>query len=87
MNISLPESVAPGVLADFVTISHTPDYFVFDFVTVVRARPGAAEGDVEIDGQVASRVKVLPSQVFEIMKALEQQLSQWEHETGRAANP
>jgi hypothetical protein len=33
--------------------------------------------------QIVSRVRVPPSQVFEIMKALERQLTAWEQATGR----
>jgi hypothetical protein len=32
------------------------------------------------DATVVSRVRIPPSQVFELMKALEQQLSAWEKE-------
>jgi len=30
-----------------------------------------------------SRVRIPPDQVFELMKALEQQLTMWENETGK----
>jgi hypothetical protein len=36
---------------------------------------------------VVARVRVPPSQVFEIMKALERQLTAWETETGRRTKP
>jgi hypothetical protein len=44
--------------------------------------PPDEDDQQDINTQVVSRVRIPPSQVFEIMKALEQQLSQWEARTG-----
>jgi hypothetical protein len=41
----------------------------------------------QAQAQVVARVRVPPSQVFEIMKALERQLTAWETETGRRPRP
>lgn len=87
VSITMPPDQVTGVHADFVSAWHTQDVFVLDFAAVVGpGRP--AEGPdgqpvTQIDAQVIARVKLPPSQVFEIMKALEQQLSAWESETGR----
>jgi hypothetical protein len=83
MNIRVPEAVAPGALADFVAISHTADYFTLDFVAMLGSRHDASTDRTDIDGQVVSRVKILPAQVFELMKALGEQLTQWETATGK----
>lgn len=82
MNLRVPEAVAPGALADFVAISHTTDYFTLDFVAMLGRRQDESTGRVDVDAQVISRVKILPPQVFELMRALSEQLSQWEAETG-----
>ncbi len=38
--------------------------------------------------RIVSRVRIPPSQVFEIMKTLEQQLTRWENDRGqRPAGP
>lgn len=38
--------------------------------------------------RIVARIKIPPAQVFELMKALEQQLTAWEKETGqRPAEP
>jgi D-alanine-D-alanine ligase-like ATP-grasp enzyme len=84
--ITVPEAVAGGHFADFASIWHTQDFFVFDFAAL-SAPPRAAttdEGDpvVVVPTQVVSRVRVLPAQVIEIMKALATQLDQWENERG-----
>jgi hypothetical protein len=82
-----PEAQVPGVAADMVGVWHTAESFVLDFSAF--ADPARVEIEEGVDvlvqrAQVVARVRIPPSQVFEIMKALEQQLSAWEHETGRA---
>ncbi|MCL1906476.1 MAG: DUF3467 domain-containing protein [Propionibacteriaceae bacterium] len=75
-----PDKVA-GVFADFVRAWHTKDCFILDFsgYTDPPMRDEEAD-DVIQQASVVSRVRVPPSQVFELMKALEQQLSAWESE-------
>lgn len=79
--MQVPEALVGGVLADFVGVGHNAQYFTLDFAAVARTEQNGPDS-VDVFAQVVSRVKILPAQVFEIMKALEQQLSQWEAETG-----
>jgi deoxyribodipyrimidine photolyase len=85
--IEVPESVAGGHYADFASVWHTDDVFVFDFAAL-KAAPAqveTTEGQVVhvVQGQVVARVKMAPAQVWEVMKALNEQLAAWEAETGR----
>ena len=87
MSVHLPEGVVGGHYADFAAIWHTPDYFVFDFAVLaqppaVATAPDGSQVNVA-EAQVVTRVRVPPSQVIEIMKALGQQLDSWERETGQ----
>ncbi|HEX6235399.1 MAG TPA: DUF3467 domain-containing protein [Jiangellaceae bacterium] len=91
MRVSMPDDKVPGVYADFVSVWHTADVFTFDFAALSRP-PARVEGDdgtpvTQAQAQVVARVRVPPSQVFEIMKALERQLTAWETETGRRPRP
>ena len=82
IQIKLPAELSGGVFADFVRAWHTSDAFVLDFATLTE--PPRKEGDhVVLDATVVSRVRIPPPQVFELMKALEQQLSAWEKESGK----
>jgi len=82
IQMNMPPDGAAGVYADFVRAWHTKDAFVLDFANLVE--PPRAEDDVVIlNSTVVSRVRIPPAQVFELMKALEQQLSAWEKETGQ----
>jgi hypothetical protein len=83
LNIELPNDV-PTAFADFASLWHTPDVFVLDFIAMT-SPPQSAEGPdgeeiTAAQGRVIQRVKIPPKQVFELMKALEQQLSAWETE-------
>jgi hypothetical protein len=91
MRVSMPDDKVPGVYADFVSVWHTADVFTFDFAALARP-PARVEGEdgspvTQAQAQVVARVRVPPSQVFEIMKALERQLTAWEQETGRRPRP
>ena len=73
--IHIPEDRLEGSYADFVSVWHSKDVFVLDFA--VLSQPTTPQ---QLTSRVVSRVRIPPSQVFEIMKALEQQLSAWEKE-------
>ncbi len=85
--IEVPPEVVAGSYADFANVWHTQDVFVMDFVSL--ARPPQAATDAEgnpvtlVPGRVVQRVRIPPQQVFELAKALTQQLEFWEQETGR----
>lgn len=82
--IDLPEDVVSGVYADFVSIWHTPGTFTFDFAALAAPPEVSATETGEpltlLKSRVVARIRVPPDQVFEIMKALEQQLTAWEQE-------
>jgi hypothetical protein len=84
--IITPDAQIAGVHADLVGVWHTPDSFVFDFSVVSAPASVHVEGDRRVvtqPAQVVSRVRMPPSQIFEVMRALEQQLSNWERENGQ----
>ena len=76
--IHLPDEEHEGAYADFVSVWHTKDVFVLDFAVLTQPTTPAA-----LNARVVSRVRIPPAQVFEIMKALEQQLTKWEAERGK----
>jgi len=82
IQMNMPSDQTAGVYADFVRAWHTKDAFVLDFANLVE--PVRSEDDtVILNATVVARVRIPPAQVFELMKALEQQLSMWETETGQ----
>lgn len=86
--IDLPPELVAGSYADFANVWHTPTVFIMDFLTL--AKPPSESVDAEtgerrtiVPARVVSRVRIPPEQVFELAKALTQQLEFWEQETGR----
>lgn len=81
-DIDVPTDVEAGAYADFASIWHTNDSFILDFAVLKRPpKPETSESGervIKVPTRVVSRVRIPPSQVFEIMKGLEQQLSMWE---------
>lgn len=80
-HLHIPEDRLEGTYADFVSVWHSRDVFVLDFA--VLAQPTTPQ---QLNARVVSRVRIPPTQVFEIMKALEQQLTAWENE-GKSPPP
>ncbi|MFB8388332.1 DUF3467 domain-containing protein [Microbacterium sp. NPDC055910] len=87
--IDLPPEQIPGSYADFANVWHTPTVFVMDFLTL--AQPPHEEVDqatgerrTVVPARVVGRIRIPPEQVFELAKALTQQLEFWEQETGKS---
>src|SRR5215207_6616735 len=88
--IDLPPELIGGAYADFANVWHTPTVFVMDFVTLAQPPreqldPETGEMRTVVPARVVSRIRIPPEQVFELAKALTQQLEFWEQETGRRA--
>jgi hypothetical protein len=89
--IDLPPEMEVGVHADFVSVWHTPESFVLDFLALKGPAATAQDEDgrpVQLrDARVAARVRLAPTHVFDLMRALEIQLTAWEQETGQRPGP
>lgn len=86
--IEIGQDIEPGVHADFASLWHTPDTFVLDFASLRRMPHVQVDDDtgrqvMKLPTRIVARVKIPPAQVFELMKALESQLTKWELETGQ----
>jgi hypothetical protein len=86
--IEVPPEHVVGVPADFASVWHTPESFVIDFLSARGPaqimEDGGSPAEVQ-DLVVSARVRMPPTHVIELMKALERQLSTWETQTGRRA--
>jgi hypothetical protein len=86
--VEISPDIEPGVPAEFASIWHTPAMFVLDFASL--RQPPHIDEDAEtgdrvliLPTRIVARVRIPPSQVFELMRGLEQQLTAWERETGQ----
>ena len=87
LEIEAGPDIEPAVYADFAALWHTPAIFVMDFAALMGPAQHAQGPDgqavVDAKARIVARVRMPPQQVFELMKALEQQLSAYEQEAGQ----
>lgn len=91
VEITVPPDHEVGAYASFASVWRTQDSFVIDFSTEVRPSEVAKDPDsgttyLHVPARVVSRVRIPPSQVWELMKALEQNLSAYERENAKEAH-
>lgn len=87
VEIGVPDDQEIGVYAGFASVWRTQESFVLDFATEIRPPERVKETETEaeyvhIPARVVSRVRIPPSQVWELMRALEHHLSAYEREHG-----
>ena len=91
LNINVPPEKIEGHFADFASVWHNNETFILDFVSM-SGPPTPVRGDdgqqvAQINCQVVTRVRIPAEQVWEVMKALQQQLGQWEQENPHRRPP
>jgi len=86
INMNLPPEQEAGTYANFAGVWHGADGFVLDFAVVTHPPRPAETGITEINARVVSRVRIPTSQAWELMRALNEQLTQWETEHGAATS-
>jgi len=88
--VTVPPEQETGVYANLLAIWHTQDEFTFDFAVKQPAQMGEAEDGtqvVHVPARVVSRVRVPPGQVFEILKALNENMTHYEQAFGEIRRP
>lgn len=89
--VEMTPEVEVGNHADFVNLWHTPDTIVLDFASL-RQPPylQVEEHGTEVavaPTRIVARLRLPPRQVWELMRALEKELTAWEAETGQSVPP
>lgn len=86
VELSVDAPIEAGAYANFVGVWNLPDCFVLDFAVVTQPPRPAEDDDGEkfmhVSARMVARVRIPPGQVFELMKALNLQLTAWEVHTG-----
>jgi hypothetical protein len=90
INMNLPPEQEAGSYANFAGVWHGADGFVLDFAVVTQPPqpgedPDSGQALTQVNARVVSRVRIPTSQAWELMRALNEQLAQWEDEHGTAA--
>jgi hypothetical protein len=77
INIQVSDDRKYGTYANFLVVSHSPHEFTLDFCQVM---PGKQDGKVQ--AEVVSRVKVAPTMVGKIIRALNTNMTNYEDRYG-----
>lgn len=77
IKIQVEDSLKHGVYANFLVVSHSAHEFTLDFCQIVPSQGG---GQVQAD--VVSRVKVAPTMVGRIIRALNTNMTAYEDKFG-----
>jgi hypothetical protein len=77
IQISINDALKHGIYANFLVVSHSAHEFTLDFCQVL---PGGDGGAVQAD--VVSRVKVAPTMVGKIIRALNTNMTAYEDKFG-----
>src|SRR4051794_4666305 len=86
--LQITEAQAPGVYANFLGVWHTAHEFTLDFA--VTQPPGLAEmadgtAVTRVPCQVVARVKVPPTVLFDFLRTVNENLTNWEQNFGNAS--
>jgi hypothetical protein len=90
-DVEMTTEVEVGIHADFVNLWHTADTIVLDFAAL-RQPPYLQVDDTGVEVAIAptrivARVRLPPKQMWELMRALEKELTAWEKATGERLPP
>lgn len=85
----VPPEMEGGVYANFLGVWHTAHEFTLDFSATLPAEPApeGSSGKVRVPCRVTARVKVPPTLVFDIIRALNDNLSGYEDKFGAIQRP
>jgi hypothetical protein len=83
--VQVPPDMEPGVYANFLGVWHTAYEFTLDFA--VTQPPQPADDHVKVPCRVVSRVKVPVTVLFDVMRALNDNMTRYEETFGEIRRP
>jgi hypothetical protein len=90
-NVGVPDELEAGVYGNVLSIWHTPYEFTLDFASTQPPQVTQPEGDepgtVEVPCRVVSRVKIPPTVIFDVLRALNENMTRYEDSFGSIRRP
>lgn len=83
--ISVPEQEQGGHYANFLSVWHTPYEFTLDFAVIEPSKQ--EDGAVTVPCKVVSRVRIPVTVLFDVLKALNENMTQYEEKFGEIRPP
>ena|SRR5918998_6312414 len=88
LNFQVPPDLEGGVYANILGVWHTGHEFSLDFaVTQPAIAPASPTEPATVPCRVVTRVKIPPSVIFEILRALNQNMTIYENTFGEIQRP
>jgi hypothetical protein len=88
--IQIPNELEAGVYANFLSVWHTAYEFTLDFGVTQPPRvdhPDDPEEPVQVDCRVVSRVKIPVTVLFDVLRALNENMTRYEQVFGEIRRP
>jgi hypothetical protein len=88
--VTCPPELEGGSYANFLNVWHTAYEFTLDFAAMLPAEvpaPGSGEDPVRIPCKVVSRIRIPPSLIFEVIKAINTNMGKYEQNYGPIPEP
>lgn len=88
--IFVPPELEAGTYANFLSVWHTAYEFTLDFAVTQPAQvadPADAESPVTVPSRVVARVKIPAAVLFEVLRALNENMTRYESVFGEIHSP
>ena len=87
--IQVPNDLEPGVYANFLSVWHTAYEFTLDFGVTQPPQVDAEDpdGPVRVECRVVSRVKIPVTVLFDVLRALNENMTRYEQVFGEIKRP
>ena len=79
VQMNVPEAVQAGAYADGAAVWHTPYEFTLDFFAI---QPPDSESPDVLQCLTTARVKIPPTVIFDLLKALNENMTKYEAQFG-----
>ena len=85
--IVVPPELEGGVYSNFLGVWHTPYEFTLDFCTMMPPQPSEEDGHPVMPCRVTSRVKIPVTLIFDLLRALNDNMTRYEQAYGEIKRP
>jgi Protein of unknown function (DUF3467) len=88
--IQVPPELETGAYANFLSVWHSPYEFTLDFGVALQAQPTDPEDEsagVIVPARVVSRVKIPTTVIFDVLRALNENMTRYEASFGDIRRP
>lgn len=86
LQIQVPDDIQGGVYANMAVVWHTPYDFTIDFAATAPPVAGP-DGEAVVPARVVARVKFPPSQIFQLLQAINANMTNYEAAYGPITTP